>query len=100
MILNLTTILKLVLSYEQYVALQTAVNVDEVEIYLVKDLNAKFNPITPSDDLIPKTNLMKCKEKLQVLREDETLEELKTDSLTCGYLVSTSFTLEAHTVNI
>lgn len=64
------------------------VHVDEVEMYMVKELNEKFNPLVHSDDLIFKTSLVKCKDKLQVLREEETLAELKSHSLTCGYLVS------------
>lgn len=64
----------------QYVALQTAVQVDEVEICLVKEQQA--NIIRAAGSVDP------CKDNLQVLREQETLAELKPDNFSCGHLVN------------
>ncbi|KAK4271583.1 hypothetical protein QN277_020257 [Acacia crassicarpa] len=63
----------------QYVALQTAVQVDEVEICLVKEHQA--NIIRAAGSVDP------CKDNLQVLREQETLAELKPDNFSCGHLL-------------
>lgn len=73
----------------QYIALQTALQADEVEIYLVKHLEEKFNLSTLENIPILKSSVLESKEKLQVLKEEATLAELKTHSFTCGYLVST-----------
>ena len=73
----------------QHVARQTALQADEVEIYLVKQLDEKFNTSTLANIPILKSSVLESEEKLQVLKEQETLAELKTDSFTCGYLVST-----------
>ncbi|XP_024031056.1 putative E3 ubiquitin-protein ligase RING1a isoform X3 [Morus notabilis] len=71
----------------EYVALQTTLQADEVEIYLVKQLDEKFNPSTVANIAILKSSVSDCKEKLQVLKEQETLAELKTHSFTCGYVL-------------
>ncbi|XP_054800894.1 putative E3 ubiquitin-protein ligase RING1a [Prosopis cineraria] len=63
----------------QYVALQTAVQADEVEICLVKEQQANFIRAAGSVD-IPKDNL-------QLLREQETLAELKPDNFSFGHLL-------------
>lgn len=71
----------------EYVALQTTLQADEVEIYLVKQLDEKLNPSTFANIEILKSSVSECKEKLQVLKEQETLAELKTHSLSCGYML-------------
>lgn len=81
--------LKSVLVCVQYVALQTTLQADEVEIYLVKQLDEKLNPSTFANIEILRSSVSECKEKLQVLKEQETLAELKTHSLSYGSMVST-----------
>ncbi|KAI4299406.1 hypothetical protein L6164_032873 [Bauhinia variegata] len=65
----------------QYIARQTALQADEVELSLVKEQQA--NVIRAAGTVNP------CKDQLQVLGEQETLAELETDSLSCGYLLMT-----------
>lgn len=79
---------KLVLMSSQYVAHQTKLQDNEVEIYLLKELHAKFNPSTSTSVPIPKPSVLECKEKLRALNEQETLAELKTYISTRGHLVS------------
>lgn len=64
----------------QYVALQTALQVDEVEICLVEEQQARI--FRSGGTLDP------YKDKFRVLGEQETLAELKTDNFTCGHLVN------------
>lgn len=73
----------------QYVALQTALEANEVEIYLVKELNSKLAPSTSTSIPIFKPSIIDpCKDKLQVLEEQETLAGLATNNFTHGHLVS------------
>ncbi|KAM6551115.1 hypothetical protein CsatB_000923 [Cannabis sativa] len=71
----------------EYVALQTALKADEVEIYLAKQHDEKFDPSILAKISVLKSNISESKEKLQVLREEETLAELKIHSFTCGYML-------------
>ncbi|PON37864.1 TNF receptor-associated factor [Parasponia andersonii] len=71
----------------EYVAQQTALQADEVEIYLVKQLDERLNPSTLADIPNLKSGVLESKEKLEALREEETLAELKTNSFSCGYLL-------------
>ncbi|KAL5580004.1 hypothetical protein UlMin_012446 [Ulmus minor] len=73
----------------QYVALQTALLADEIELYLVKELDDQFNLSTSTKVPVFKSGVLESKEKLQVLREEETLVELNTHSSANGYLVLT-----------
>ncbi|XP_022978705.1 putative E3 ubiquitin-protein ligase RING1a isoform X1 [Cucurbita maxima] len=67
----------------QLVALVTALSVDVIEMYVVKELQMKINPSTSGAFLDP------CKESAQILNQQETLsmDKLKTHRLACGYLV-------------
>ncbi|KDP20993.1 hypothetical protein JCGZ_21464 [Jatropha curcas] len=72
----------------QYVALQTALQVDEVEIYLVKELNSKLNTSSSTNVSVSKPSVIDpCKDKLQVLEEQETLAGLRTYNSTQGHLL-------------
>ncbi|XP_015890726.2 putative E3 ubiquitin-protein ligase RING1a isoform X1 [Ziziphus jujuba] len=71
----------------QYVAHQTKLQDNEVEIYLLKELHAKFSPSTSMSVPIPKPSVLECKEKLRALNEQETLAELKAYSSTRGHLL-------------
>ncbi|KAL5575380.1 hypothetical protein UlMin_017079 [Ulmus minor] len=71
----------------QYVALQAALQADEIELYLIKELDDQFNPSTSTKVPVFKSGVLESKEKLQVLREEETLAELNTHSSANGYLV-------------
>lgn len=74
----------------QYVALRTALQADEVELYLVKELHAKFSHSTATNVLISKSVVLdSTKDNLQLLREQETLADLRTHNLIPGHLVST-----------
>ncbi|KAM7500773.1 hypothetical protein LguiA_025187 [Lonicera macranthoides] len=59
----------------QYVALQTAVQADEVEMLLVKEPHSKLNPTVspPMPGIIDP-----CKDEMHMLEEHETLLELQT----------------------
>ncbi|KAF2303305.1 hypothetical protein GH714_016499 [Hevea brasiliensis] len=64
-----------------YVALQTALPADEVEIYLVKELNSVSNSSTRTSlSISMPITIDSCKDKLQVLEDKETLAGLKTAS--------------------
>ncbi|XP_022926477.1 putative E3 ubiquitin-protein ligase RING1a isoform X1 [Cucurbita moschata] len=67
----------------QYVALETALTVDVVEMYMVKELQMKLNPSSSRTLMDP------CKDSVQILNEQETLSmvKLKTHCLACGYLL-------------
>ncbi|CAK9184181.1 unnamed protein product [Ilex paraguariensis] len=63
----------------QYVAVQTSVAADEVEMLLVKESHSKLNPSTCSSFLISKPSIIDlCKDELHALKEHETLVELQT----------------------
>ncbi|KAJ8761123.1 hypothetical protein K2173_000802 [Erythroxylum novogranatense] len=79
----------------QYVALQTALQANEVEIHLVKELNAKSNPLASTSSPICMAGAIEeSKDKLQLLDEHDTLAGLKTCNFIHGYLVS--FFLASH----
>ncbi|GLT29485.1 hypothetical protein SLA2020_043510 [Shorea laevis] len=59
----------------QYVALRTALQADEIEIYLVKKLNSKSSSVDPRID------------RLQVLKKEETLRALEPHSFNLDHLV-------------
>ncbi|KDO77636.1 hypothetical protein CISIN_1g010664mg [Citrus sinensis] len=67
----------------QYVAHQTALQASEIEIYLVKELHSKINLPSSSNSLM----IDPCKDKLQVLNEQETLTGLQTQNLGHGFLL-------------
>ncbi|XP_057986254.1 putative E3 ubiquitin-protein ligase RING1a isoform X2 [Hevea brasiliensis] len=72
----------------EYVALQTALPADEVEIYLVKELNSVSNSSTRrSLSISMPITIDSCKDKLQVLEDKETLAGLKTGDFTQGHLL-------------
>ncbi|KAM1245445.1 hypothetical protein ACFX13_037509 [Malus domestica] len=72
----------------QYVALRTACQAEEVEIYLVKELHAEFSHSTATNIQISKSLVLdSSKENLQLLKEEETLAELRTHNLIPGYLI-------------
>ncbi|KAJ8761399.1 hypothetical protein K2173_001530 [Erythroxylum novogranatense] len=72
----------------QYVALQTALQAEEVEIHLVKELNSKLNLSTSTTTMIcMPIAIDKSKDKLQVLDEHQTLAGLKTYNFIHGYLL-------------
>jgi hypothetical protein len=72
----------------QYVAVQTALEDDEVVLYLVKELHSKIDLSTSSSSPLSKSNVIDPdKDKLRVLGEEETLAGLMTDNLIHGYLV-------------
>ncbi|XP_042520306.1 putative E3 ubiquitin-protein ligase RING1a [Macadamia integrifolia] len=80
----------------QYVALQTPVQAENVEILVVKEphyTNAKqcgslFNPSTSKDVPILKSLVDPSKDELQLLEEKETLAELQANCTSCrGHLV-------------
>jgi len=62
----------------QYIALQTSVQPEEVEIYLVKELN--FSSGASMIDL--------SEDKLQILEETDTLAGFQTHNFMQGNLVS------------
>ncbi|KAF7803427.1 putative E3 ubiquitin-protein ligase RING1a isoform X1 [Senna tora] len=67
----------------QYVAHQTALQADEVEICLISEQHA--NIIRATGTVNP------CINKWQVLREQQTLAELTTDKFSCGHLEDMPF---------
>ncbi|XP_062162412.1 putative E3 ubiquitin-protein ligase RING1a isoform X2 [Alnus glutinosa] len=72
----------------QYVAVQTALEDDEVVLYLVKELHSKIDLSTSSSSPLSKSNVIDPdKDKLRVLGEEETLAGLMTDNLIHGYLL-------------
>ncbi|XP_043701501.1 putative E3 ubiquitin-protein ligase RING1a isoform X2 [Telopea speciosissima] len=81
----------------QFVALQTAVQADDVQILMVKEphytnadqCGSLFNSSTSKDDLILKSLVSPSKAELQLLEEQETLAELQANCTSCkGQLVS------------
>ncbi|KAJ4981588.1 hypothetical protein NE237_032425 [Protea cynaroides] len=80
----------------QYVALQTAVQAQDIEILVVKELRSTnadhcgslFNSSTSKDDLILNYLVDPSKDVLQLLEEQETLAELQANCTSClGQLV-------------
>ncbi|XP_050214305.1 putative E3 ubiquitin-protein ligase RING1a isoform X2 [Mercurialis annua] len=72
----------------QYVAFRTALQADEVEIHLVKELNSELNRSIFTSMSISKPSIVDpCKVKLQVLDEQDTLRELKTYNFAQGHLI-------------
>ncbi|KAL4019614.1 hypothetical protein IC575_018367 [Cucumis melo] len=67
----------------QYVALETALSVDVVEICVANELQMKLDPSTSEAIKNP------SKESVQILNEQETLStaKLKAHRLACGYLL-------------
>ncbi|KAJ6377193.1 hypothetical protein OIU76_026210 [Salix suchowensis] len=73
----------------QYVAFQTSLQANEVEIYLVQDMNSKLDfSLSMSSPGSRHGIIDPCKDKLQVLEEQETLGGLKTNNRIHGHLVS------------
>uniref|UniRef100_A0A9I9CRD4 Uncharacterized protein n=1 Tax=Cucumis melo TaxID=3656 RepID=A0A9I9CRD4_CUCME len=70
-------------SEEEYVALETALSVDVVEICVANELQMKLDPSTSEAIKNP------SKESVQILNEQETLStaKLKAHRLACGYLL-------------
>ncbi|GLT82837.1 hypothetical protein SLE2022_011730 [Rubroshorea leprosula] len=69
----------------QYVALHTALQADEIEMHLVKELNSTLNS---SASMVTKpTTVDPCRDKLQVLNQEETLGALETHNLSHGHLL-------------
>lgn len=67
----------------QYVARQTALQANEIELYLVKELHSKINFQSSSNSLM----IDPCKDKLQVLNQQATLTGLQTQNLGHGFLL-------------
>ncbi|CAK9181840.1 unnamed protein product [Ilex paraguariensis] len=62
----------------QYVAIQTSMPADEVEMLLVKEFHSNLNPSTSSSVLISRCRIMDpCKDELHALEEHETLVGLQ-----------------------
>lgn len=73
----------LIVFYLQYVALKTALQADEVELYLVEE------PGGPQEKIISGERTVDSdKDKLRVLGEQETLAELISSNLILGHLVN------------
>ncbi|KAG6778772.1 hypothetical protein POTOM_015118 [Populus tomentosa] len=72
----------------QYVAFQTSLQANEVEIYLVREINSKVDFSISMSTPISKPGIIDpCKDKLQVLEEQETLGRLKTRNFIHGHLL-------------
>lgn len=70
--------------------MQTALQPDEVEIYLLKEMQAKVNPSDPTNVPISTSGVLdSSKDTLLLLRDDESLAEVQARHLTRGHLVST-----------
>ncbi|XWS12620.1 hypothetical protein CRYUN_Cryun37aG0105700 [Craigia yunnanensis] len=73
----------------QYVALQTALQASEIEIYLVKEF---YSMVNMSTFMITKPGLVESvRDKLQVLKEEETLAGLGMQNFSHGHLVSSIY---------
>ncbi|XWS18418.1 hypothetical protein CRYUN_Cryun32bG0042200 [Craigia yunnanensis] len=69
----------------QYVALQTALQASEIEIYLVKKF---YSMVNMSTFMITKPGLMESiRDKLQVLKQEETLAGLGMQNSSHGHLL-------------
>ncbi|KAL6201423.1 hypothetical protein ACLB2K_025137 [Fragaria x ananassa] len=72
----------------QYVAEQTALQPDEVEIYLIKEVRAKVSPSDPTDASVSTSGVLdSSNDTLLLLREDESLAEIQAHHLTRGHLL-------------
>lgn len=73
----------------QYVAAQTALQPDEVQIYFLKELQAKVNPSDPTNASVSTSGVLdSSKDTLLLLRDDELLGEVQVRHLIRGHLVS------------
>ncbi|KAG5246981.1 E3 ubiquitin-protein ligase RING1a [Salix suchowensis] len=71
----------------QYVAFQTSLQANEVEIYLVREMNSKVDFSIFMSTPISKPGIIDpCKDQLQVLEEQETVGGLKTNNFIHGHL--------------
>lgn len=72
----------------QYVAVQTALQPDEVEIYLLKEMQAKINPSDSTSVPISTSGVLdSSKDTLLLLRDDESLAEVQARHITRGHLL-------------
>ncbi|XP_050371292.1 putative E3 ubiquitin-protein ligase RING1a isoform X2 [Argentina anserina] len=72
----------------QYVAEQTALQPDEVEIYLLKELQAKVNTSDPTNAAVSTSGVLdSSKDTLLLLRDNESLAEVQARHLTRGHLL-------------
>ncbi|KAL9383856.1 hypothetical protein Peur_024179 [Populus x canadensis] len=72
----------------QHVAFQTSLQANEVEIYLVQEINSKLDfSLSMSSPVSRRGIIDPCKDKLQVLEEHETLGGLKTNNCIHGHLL-------------
>ncbi|XP_011027790.1 PREDICTED: putative E3 ubiquitin-protein ligase RING1a isoform X1 [Populus euphratica] len=72
----------------QYVAFQTSLQANEVEIYLVREMNSMVDFSISMSTPISKPGIIDpCKDKLQVLEEQETLGRLETNNFIHGHLL-------------
>ncbi|XP_022927385.1 putative E3 ubiquitin-protein ligase RING1a [Cucurbita pepo subsp. pepo] len=72
----------------QYVAGQTGFQADEIDMFLIQELNLKIEPSTSIDVLVSKSLIPHpIEDHFQVLREQQTLAELKTHCSTRGQLL-------------
>ncbi|XP_038894852.1 putative E3 ubiquitin-protein ligase RING1a isoform X2 [Benincasa hispida] len=72
----------------QYVARQTGFQADEIDMFLIQELNPKIEPSTSIDVLVSKSLIPHpIEDNFQVLRGQQTLSELKAHRSTRGQLV-------------
>ncbi|GAV86395.1 zf-C3HC4_2 domain-containing protein [Cephalotus follicularis] len=72
----------------QYVAFQTALQADEIQICLLTELHSDLNPSSFMSTLASKSWIIdSCNDKLQVLKEQETLAGLMTHNFNRGHLL-------------
>ncbi|KAM5588176.1 putative E3 ubiquitin-protein ligase RING1a [Rosa sericea] len=72
----------------QYVAAQTALQPDEVQIYFLKELQAKVNPSDPTNASVSTSGVLdSSKDTLLLLRDDELLGEVQVRHLIRGHLL-------------
>lgn len=61
-----------------------------MEIYLIKEVQAKVSPSDPTDALVSTSGVLdSSNDTLLLLRDDESLAEIQAHHLTRGHLVST-----------
>ncbi|KAF5473067.1 hypothetical protein F2P56_009710 [Juglans regia] len=73
---------------DEYVAMQTATQDDEVAIHLVKELHSKINLSTSASSPLAMSRIIDPgKDKLQILGEEETLAGLVPNNFINGYLL-------------
>lgn len=71
----------------EHVAVQTALEDDEVVLYLVKELHSKIDLSTSASSVSKSGVIDPGKDKLRALEEEETLAELMMHNLIHGYLL-------------